>query len=443
MAHSEGSIYLGRDSFAFNVSSTAGNLSSVRLARLSASSGAVDVGFNPFADTQPSETASVLTAVPSDASGRLFVGGDFASLSAGNVRLGFAALNANGTVDALSALTEASEAAIWIKLELDGDGGAFAHSNARRINGSVRRDLVRIQSNGAITAGFRPPNVPIRAFALDRGQAIYIADDSARQIRKIDRSTGDPIHGFTPISYSNAVGNLQVAGAHLYLYGSFTLNGVTPSLSGYARVSLASGLVDTAYRPQPSNGFGISQTLFAAGNNALILVGSFTSIDGVPRPGIAKLDGTTFAVDSTWNPSFVGGNPQSAAADEFGGVYISGNFTSVNGSSCRAPAKLLAAGAGVLDPTFSCARAPGFASALALNADALYAGSAVQLVRFALNEGGALDPNWSATVNFPGSLAADAARVYVLGSFTSVSGVARSGLAALPAVERTFANGFE
>lgn len=436
------SVYLGRESFAFNVTSGASTQSGTRLARLATGNAALDTAFVPLADTVPGESASVLALAAGDGGGRLIVGGSFAGMSAGAVRLSLASLNADGSVDTLSSLPEAALQALWSQLALDSDGAAFASGDFRRANGSARRDLLRLNAAGTIDGGFRPPNVRIDAAAVHAGQAVYIADRNNTRILKLDRLTGDPVPGFTPITYTNVVGRLEVAGPHLYLYGSFTLDGIAPPLGAYARMDLATGLIDLAFRPNVGAAT-VSGTRFDATSNALFLFGSFTTLNGSPRAGVAKLDASTAALDANWNPSFVGGTPVELQLDGLGSVYLAGAFTSVNGSACRAPARLLASGVGALDPGFSCARGSGQTTSVALAANAVYAGGSSQILRFPLASAGIADPNWSATVTGHSSLTGDTTQVFVLGNYASISGVARGGLAALPTVERFLANGFE
>lgn len=439
-----GFVYAGRDSFPFNASSGAASLTATRLARFTTANAALDTAFVPFADTPAGESASVFAVAAGDGGGRLVVAGSFAALSAGVIRLSLASLNANGSFDALSALPEASSNASWTTAAIDTDGSVYLRGTFRRVNGGARRDVVKLNPAGGVDSSFRPPNVPIDALALDPGLAVYVADRANSRILKLDRVSGDPVAGFTPINYTNVVGSMEVAGAHLYAYGSFTLSGITPLLGSYARVRLSDGSVDQTYRPTFGASFEVpSQTLFDSASNALILRGSFTAVNGAARAGIAKLNATTAVVDANWNPLFGGGTPIDAALDDQGGLSISGNFSSVNGAACRAPARLLLAGNGVLDSAFSCARPTGFTQAIAYADGAIYASGAGDIQRFALAANGSSDSNWQVNVSAPAVLRADARRLFILGSYSTVSGLPRAGLAAVPLVERFGANGFE
>jgi len=133
------------------------------------------------------------------------------------------------------------------------------------------------------------------------------------------------------------------------------------------------------------------------------------------------------------------------AVDGAGGLYIGGNFSTVNGATCRGPARLLLIGNGTLDATFPCNRANVLAQTVAFDQGRVFGAAFNQpLRRFLQALGGAADPDWSAPVDVaPTRFAFDASRVYVTGGFGQISNVPRDGLAALPVVDRQFLDGFE
>lgn len=434
-------LYLGASQSSLSLGLGASNISG-RLLRIDRSTGALDTSFEPLADTEASEIGpEVSSLVPADGGGRMLIGGDFARMSAGQIRLSMAALNPNGSVDSLSAVGDATRAGLIREVSFD-QGAAYIRGSFERVNGAPRRNLIRLAADGTVDGNFRPPNVEINAAVVVPGDAVYVADRSNLQLIRLNRFTGDVLPGFA-IPYTQVINRLEVAGPHLYLYGSFQISTVSPNLSGYGRVTLATGAVDGSYRPALVGG-SASRTLFDASTNSLFLIGGFSSIDGQARTGLARLNASNLAVDSSWNPVLSTSSTLSAALDGAGGLYIGGNFQTVNGANCRGPARLLLAGTGSLDAAFPCDRATVQAQNVAFASGRVYGHALNQPIRRFLPAGALIDQDWSATVDRGlSSLALDAARVFVFGDFNQTSGQPRAGLAALPQVERHFANGFE
>jgi hypothetical protein len=208
-------------------------------------------------------------------------------------------------------------------------------------------------------------------------------------------------------------------------------------------MSLASGTIDTGFRPGIASGVG--RTLFDPATQSLILVGSFATAEGQPRTGLARYDATTLAFDAAWNPVLSTASTLSAALDGSGGLYIGGNFTTVNGQPCRGPARLTLPGTGSVDPTFPCNRATTLAQTVAFADGRVYGAAFNQpLQRFLPAQGGIADPEWVVPVDATvGRLAFDATRVYAIGSFTRIGNADRDSLAALPVVDPLFRSGFE
>lgn len=414
-----------------------------RLLRLDAATGAIDPAFHPLADTADTEIAAFASSIaPGDGAGRVVIGGNFARLSEGEVRLGLAALDTDGSVDPLVAIPDAASPALLSSIDVDVDGAVYVYGDFERVNGAVRRNLVRLAPNGSVDSAFRPPNVEITGAALHPWQAVYIADRATSSVRRLDRATGTVVPGVS-IAYTQVLGPMEVVGEHLYLYGSFIITGVSPQLAGYARMNLATGTIDTAYRPAIPT--GVNRTLLDTASQSLILVGNFTSAEGQPRSGLARYDATSLAFDAAWNPVLSTSSTLSAALDGAGGLYIGGNFTTINGQPCRGPARLKLEGAGSIDPDFPCDRATTLAQTVAFSDGRVYGAAFNQpLQRFRPSQGGSVDPDWVVPVDrAPRRLAFDATRVFIIGDFARVADADRDGLAALPVIDPLFRSGFE
>ncbi len=128
-------------------------------------------------------------------------------------------------------------------------GGGFTH-----VNGASRPYLARINTNGSVDASFTAaPNNDVRAIAVLADRSVLIG-------------------------------------------GAFN------SVSGNARLRIAklaaNGSVDPGF--QVNVGDGTLQTIALQGDGRILIGGSFTSIDGVARPGLARL-----LPDSELDPGFV------------------------------------------------------------------------------------------------------------------------------------------
>ncbi len=90
-------------------------------------------------------------------------------------------------------------------------------------------------------------------------------------------------------------------------------------------------------------GGGTVQAIARQSDGKLIIGGSFSLVDGVPRQNIARLnaDGT---LDSTWNPGANSG-VFALAVDGNDNVYVGGFFTTLGGQGRNCIARVTSAGA--------------------------------------------------------------------------------------------------
>ena len=430
--------------FSFNASSGAAALNAVRLARFgSTGSGTLDLAFAPIVD--PSANDSIVNAIENgDGGGRLLIAGDFSRLTSASVRVGLAALNADGTLDTLSAVPEASSMGSIRTMDSNNDGSVFVQGDFVKVNGAERRNLFKLSPNLVVDSQFRPGNFSYDAAAVQAGVGIFVADSTANRIRKLDLITGDPLPSFTPLAYTQVISKLLLAGPHVYVFGSFLFSGITPSIIGFGRIATASGSFDGGFRPTIVG--SVTSAHVDSAMQSLFLSGNFSAINGSARTGIAKLSVSTGALDTAWNPVLVNTfnpNVTGVASDAAGGVFITGEFSTINGSLCLGPARLLIAGTGTLDPAFSCLR-NNRALKLIFADGAVYSTEFLLVRRFAANGGGTADRNWSV----PNDGSIDALeqvgnRLLIAGNFKRVSNQTRKTMAALPLVERYLATSFE
>src|SRR5207249_2894846 len=136
-------------------------------------------------------------------------------------------------------------------------------------------------------------------------------------------------------SASNPVHCMAVSGSVVYVGGRFTSVGGQPR-SCIAALDAGTGLA-TAWDPSATGGYprGISVDALEVSGTTVYAGGSFTSIGGQTRNGIAALDATS-GLAAAWNPSVgVGVEPSDpdgtiyALATRGSTLYAGGWFTRV------------------------------------------------------------------------------------------------------------------
>ncbi|BET66348.1 hypothetical protein ASA1KI_12660 [Opitutales bacterium ASA1] len=177
----------------------------------------------------------------------------------------------------------------------------------------------------------------------------------------------------TPIVRLNADGSRDTGFAPRFDYGRITrlavleddrvlAAGTLAAPGGTARTGLfrlnTDGTIDPTFAPAVTR----IEALAVQADGKIIVGGSFTTVGSVPRNGIARLhsDGT---LDAGFDPgSGVDGTVLDVAIQVDGRILVAGSFTTVNGAPRSGLARLVSSGA--LDESFSIgagfAVAPGF-----------------------------------------------------------------------------------
>jgi uncharacterized delta-60 repeat protein len=274
-------------------------------------------------------------------------------------------------------------------------GGEF-----RTLNRVLRNRVGRLNADGTLDQSFNPlggPNGAVRAMALQADGRVVIG-------------------GFFDKVYSTNRNHI-------------------------ARL-LQDGTLDRFFNP----GSGADNPVYALGlllDGRIVIGGSFTTVNGIPRSGIAVLD-TNGMVSAPFNPGTgVDGTVFAIAVQPDGRILIGGDFTTVNGSSRPRVARLNQDGS--VDTTFDAGIGPSSTvRAITLQPDGkiLIGGSFTsvngtdrgRLAR--LDSSGALDSVFlgavqgangdvtSIAIQFDGN-------IVVLGEFTTFNGVSRNRITRL------------
>jgi hypothetical protein len=134
---------------------------------------------------------------------------------------------------------------------------------------------------------------------------------------------------YTPNITNGAAYKSAEANGMLYVGGSFTsvtaAAGPTPSgpftRNHILAFNAATGSISTSFAPNVN---GDVWAIVPSGTS-LYIGGSFSSVNGVARRGLAKIDATTGAVDTSFNAALTSGNVTEAALVS-GRLIISGTF---------------------------------------------------------------------------------------------------------------------
>lgn len=255
-----------------------------RLARLM-TNGTLDTTFDPGPGAN-----DAIRAIAAQADGRLLLGGFFTQVISTN-RNRIARLNIDGTLDnSFNPGAGADNPVYAITLQPDGRilvGGAFSAFNSTNVPG-----ITRLNTNGTVDLTFKPgagANGPVYAVALQSDGRVLIGGD------------------FTAI---NGVPRNRIA----------RLN--------------SNGSLDTAFAPTSGMNAPVRTLLFQP-DGKIVAGGSFTSVNGVTRNYLARLN-----ADGSLDAGFLGGpliggdnSVFTLALQVNGKIVVGGDFNKFNGVS--------------------------------------------------------------------------------------------------------------
>ncbi len=229
----------------------------------------------------------------------------------------------------------------------------------------------------------------------------------------------------------NIVRALNSDDTGIYAGGRFSTIGGVPR-AHLAKLQLDDGAVDASFwADTDADVYVITRHLFA-----LYVGGLFTTIGGQGRNKIAKLYPSDGTVDSTFNLG--ANNTVHAILAAMPDLWVGGSFTAIGGGAHNRIAKL-DANTGAANPAFT-QGADSDVYALAIEETEFYAGGFFNTIGGAAHkyiakldpETGAADPRFTASSSdFVSSLAFTFYDLYIGGAFTNLSGATRRGLAQL------------
>lgn len=369
------------------------------------------------------------------ADGSVVVGGVFDTLD-GIEQRNLGRVLADGTVDAeLRVLSDTGvfttlatfEDGLW----LGGDMGQVAGSSAGR--------LVKLDHRGRRAPAQSPAlnRPPLALLPLDNdrllvgGDFTQVGAQIASHLLLVENSSGARL----PLSVGTdgtVHALVRQADGKILVGGAFNaINGV--SRRAVARLNADLSL-DTGFNLL-MDANAVVRAIAITADGGFVLGGSFSALGIESRQNLAKVraDGVTQAL-FTPNPN---GRVDSLLVAPSGEVYVGGTFTSIGGQARSRIARLNADGSlASFAPTVNAGTTR--VSAIALQADGrvLLGGNGGLLKR--VEASGANDPGWSLafTGSADGLSFGSDGRLWVIGSFSSLGGVARSGIARIAPPDR-------
>jgi hypothetical protein len=422
----------------------------------------VDSGGILDANWKPSANSTVSTVAVDSANGLIYLGGAFVNIGgAAHLRLARAQLS-DGTIDASWTPSVASTSDGVHHLVRSADGNSIIVSgNFTGVNGTPRNGLAMLAaSTGATDATWNPGSTfggSINSIAA-ASDYVYLGGDlfccnQSSLARAAATGSGAIDATWSPLP-DNVVSSLLLdASATVDAFGDFAYMADAPVLgaaqlqadatathalpdcerpgAAFATFTESSGSlllagdfqkVDQTYRaglfrlqtdasidaafapPRFSGGGGLFPLLSVAADSTtgqVYVGGYFTQAGGATHNSVARLDGATGAVDSSWSPS-VDALPSTASVQAIAvaadGIYVGGVFSHVNGSARSNIAKLTTAG--TLASTFAGAT-NGAVSRIVVAGNSVYIGGEflsprTHIARLAASDG-TFDATWNPT----------------------------------------------
>jgi uncharacterized delta-60 repeat protein len=327
--------------------------------------GTLDPAFIPV-DPQGGTLYINAAAVRPD--GKIIIGGGFNNVG-GQPRRRIARPREDGTLESTATFDIGTGPDSSVScVAVQADGKILICGTFITVNGQTRRDLARLEANGAVesTATFNPVNLttgsfnPVRYLAVQPDGKILIAGDfttvNGLPRTRLARLNADGTVEDTATFNPGTGPNSSVFCMTLQGDGKILIGGSFSMINGQSRPKIArlnaDGTVESTATfnvgTGPSGGsfFGRVHGLAVQANGTILIGGDFTTVNGLPHNFIARLNADGSVENTT---TFNAGTGATGAEDESkirnvaleanGRILLGGFFTSVNGqarnSFCR------------------------------------------------------------------------------------------------------------
>jgi uncharacterized repeat protein (TIGR01451 family)/uncharacterized delta-60 repeat protein len=273
------------------------------IARLLAN-GFLDTSFN----TGTGINNGFVDALAIDSTGRVIVGGSFASINNNITASNIARLNYNGSADTSFNSGVGFNGTVYA-LSIDANGDILAGGDFTSYNTTNCNHIARLLPGGGLDANFLPNT--------GNGLTNYGTDGDVWAVA------------------TDGNGNIILGGQFIHVNGS--------NMNYVARL-LPSGALDTTFNPEIGPDDTVYSVAIETNNNEIFIGGAFQNYRLVSRSSIALI-ATDGSLDTTFNPGTGADGPiYSVVVQPDGNVLIGGQFTSFNTTRRIGLARLLPQG---------------------------------------------------------------------------------------------------
>jgi uncharacterized delta-60 repeat protein len=265
--------------------------------------GTLDVDFDPRASG--GDYGTVVSSVAVQADGKVLISGSFTMIG-GQPRNGLARLNPDGTLDASFNQTDTHYTS-FLALQPDGrilEGGWFSTNGATSGYGFY---VGRLNADGSVDASFDPVGTDYGCFVALQADGKILVGGPFTLLRGQRRNYIGRLNtdgtldaafqgGTVPLYRANNVYQPIVESLAVQADGGILVGGMFGQLDGQTRHNLGrlnpDGTVDPSFDPQIADYAPTVSSLVLQGDGKILVGGKFTTVGGLQRTNIARLNNT-------------------------------------------------------------------------------------------------------------------------------------------------------
>ena len=330
--------------------------------KVCAQPGAIDLTFSTTDSSAGTGANSAITTTAMQSDGKIIIGGNFLGYN-GITRCRIARLNANGTVDpTFNPGTGPNGGVSVTSIQSDGKiiiGGSFTY-----YNGIVINRIARLNTNGTLDTTFHMgagANSDVYATSIQSDGKIVIGGGfTSYNGIAINRIARLNTNGTIDTTFNLGTGaNNIVRATSIQSDGKIIIGGGFTSYNGIAINCIArlntNGSLDATFNP----GTGANSHVYNASiltDGKIIIGGIFTTYNGITRNYIARIN-TDGTLDACFNPGTgvqVGGNIDNTSIQIDGKIIIGGSFSTYDGMPRKSIARIYGGGASIAGLLTTC-----------------------------------------------------------------------------------------